>query len=550
MALAITQIRRSALICAINTRSIMRLANIVKFTGLKIVALKYEVLNRHQFSITKNWQEGFRMYAIILFAIVFFIILSAIVAAPLPSPHNVEGRITTNSSNGVPNGIPVRINNTVSGNLIMTYTNAPEVPELMGSYSAAIDGNDGDLIFVTAWNSTNYGTNSSNLTTSTTSINVALNLTRPSEANVTIIDNLNNSLKNKTIPFNVTANITMLGNDGIGCNATINFSNKEVINITSGENLTHSLGNITLGSSKMANWSAIGLSDGVSNITVRAECASDGIKLDRVNSYAVENITIQNLAPGIGRILITSPVDLAAGENTTVHCNATISENNTVSDIMIVNATFFQASAGHNAANDNNNHYANSSCANTSSGIFEANYSCGFKLAYYANSGAWQCNMTIVDFSGVSRFSNISSSVNELMAIDASPSIIDYGSLKATNISSTDFNVTIRNFGNIPVNVSIRGFAPNESMAYLNLSMTCQNGNISNANQRYSTLNGSNFAQMNPLNNESQLLNLTLQQRTNDLAFGNDTNSTFFKLQVPALTYGICNGTVIFGAIP
>lgn len=500
-------------------------------------------------NILKKRLDNLKMLALILCVLVYLILLSNLVKAPPPSAHTVDGRVFTNGSNGVQNGIPVAVNDTVSGDYVVVYTDAPPDPDVSGSYLATINGNDGDLIIVTSWNSTHYGTNSSNLVSTTTSINVILNITRPSEANVTIIEPLNNSIKNKSIIFNVTANITMLGANGVDCNATISFSNNQTINISSGENLTRILGNISLGNFKLINWSAIGLNEGVSNITVRADCGSDGIKLDKVNSYTVWNITIKNLAPDITRIVITSPIDLVAGDNLILSCNATINDNNTASDINIVNATFYQSSIGSNALDDNNNHYTNSSCLNVSSSVFEANYSCGFKVAYYANNGTWQCNVTAMDYSNITVFSNISDIISELMAIDVSPTIIDYGKLIPLNISLNGTNLTIRNFGNIPINATVRGFAPNESLAYLNLSMTCENGNISNSNQRFSILNGTSFAAMRRLNNESQLINFTLQQRTNDLDFGNDTNTTYWNLEVPTATKGLCNGTILFSAI-
>ena len=482
------------------------------------------------------------------FILICLLIFFSMVAIAPPSPHNVEGRVLTNTSNGVKNGLPVSINDTISGDFTIAYTDAPDVPELMGIYSAAINGSDGDLIIAIAWNSTHYGINSTSLA-STTEINIALNITRQSEANVTIIEPGNNSLKNKTIIFNVTANITMLGNDGIDCNATISFSNRQVINISTGENATHALYNITMGNFKIANWSVIGLDVGNSNISVRADCSLDGFKLDKVNSYSVYNITIQNLAPSIRINAISTPIDLIANDNLTLLCNSSITDQNTASDIRNVNATFFQPSAGNNAPDDNNNHYTNNSCRNVSSSEFEANYTCGFKIAYYANNGTWLCNITASDFSNATAFSNNSYSIDELMAIDVAPSIIDYGILKDTNISATDFNVTVRNVGNIAINVTLRAFAPNESLAYLNLSMNCGVGNISNANQRYSAVNGSDFSQMTRLNNETMPVNITLYQRLNDIAFGNDTNMTYWKLQVPTQTLGLCNGTVVFGAL-
>ncbi|HLC49886.1 MAG TPA: hypothetical protein VJI97_00490, partial [Candidatus Nanoarchaeia archaeon] len=171
-----------------------------------------------------------------------------------------------------------------------------------------------------------------------------------------------------------------------------------------------------------------------------------------------------------------------------------------------------------------------------------------FKVAHYASNGTWGCNASVSDFDNASEYANISTVVNELLAVDFSSAVIDYGNLKATNISSNDFNLTMINAGNVPINLSFRSFAPNESMGYLNLSMTCPVGNISNANQRFSMEDGTDFSLMNRANNETQDLNVTLYQKIDDSVLGNETNTTYWKLQVPALTYGICNGTVLFTA--
>ena len=85
-------------------------------------------------------------------------------------------------------------------------------------------------------------------------------------------------------------------------------------------------------------------------------------------------------------------------------------------------------------------------------------------------------------------------------------------------------------------------------MSYLNLSMTCPIGNISIGNHRYSVDNGTDFALMERMDNSSRALPFTIGQRTNDNAYGNDTNMTYWKVRVPALTLGLCNGTVVFGA--
>lgn len=482
--------------------------------------------------------------------LIIFLCFSSIVMAPPPVPKNVKGKVYTNSSNGVENGIPVKVNDTTNGNWVLTYVYAPPIPALRGSYSTTIDGSTGDLVVVTAWNNTHYGVTEGTLVETTTTIDVILNITRSSEANVTIIEPDNNTLKNKSIVFNVTANISIWGNDGLDCNATISFSDNNVINITSDETFVHQLDNIARSDYKVTNWSVVGINNGVSNITVDAICSNSGIVLENLDRDTVYNITIQNLAPTIDFLYLDDEIDLLIGGNLTVLCNATVSDYNTVSDISLVNGTLFMESVGHNADDDKNYHYTNSSCVNISSDRFTANYSCGFKVAYYANNGTWQCNVTVVDLSDSSDYSNKTTLVNELLAFDVVPSIIDYGNLQSSNISLTDVNITVMNLGNVGFNISVSAFAPNQSMGYLNLSMTCPTGNISNAYQRYSVKNGSTFNHMTRMNNESQMINnITLYQRTNDLGYGNDTNMTYWKLEIPPLIKGACNGSLMFGTI-
>ncbi len=499
--------------------------------------------------VSKKRQDRFKMYSMLFLFGILIVGFSRLVLAP-PTPHNVEGRVFANGTNGVQNGIPVLINNTFSGDFVLVEVDAPPVPELRGSYSATISGDTGDTIVAAAWNSTHFGNATTSLLATTTNLDIQLNMTRFSEANVTILNPANNTPKNKTIIFNVTANVSMLGNNGFECNATISFSDASVLNVTYGENFTHVLGDIPLGGFKVVNWTVMGYNDGTANITVRAYCASDGRNFEKANIKHISNITIINLFPQINRMSLDNPVDLLAGNNLTLLCNITVFEANGLSDIKSVNATFYQKSAGSGAIDDNNDHYTNSSCSNTSSSSLESNFSCGFNVAYYANNGTWECNATVADYSNATNSSNTTTLINQLMAIDTSLALLDFGKLQATNTSPSDVNLTFRNYGNVPINISVRGYAPNESLAYLNLSMICEKGNISNSNERFSINNGTQFADMNGMNNETQLIrNITLQQRTDDTMFGNDTNYTFWKMQIPPLTVGLCNGTIVFGAV-
>src|SRR3989338_8520181 len=95
-----------------------------------------------------------KMIAMIAIYLIFMFNLLKIATAP-PEPHNIEGYVFhSDGTTGVDNGIPVKINDSISGDVVLTYTDAPDVPFLKGFYGTTINGSDEDVIIVTAWNST------------------------------------------------------------------------------------------------------------------------------------------------------------------------------------------------------------------------------------------------------------------------------------------------------------------------------------------------------------------------------------------------------------
>jgi len=249
-----------------------------------------------------------KMTVIAIIYIIFLFSMLELAFAP-PLPHNVEGRVFhSDGTTGIANGIPIKINNTLTGDIMLTYTDAPPIPSLAGAYSATINGSESDTIIVTAWNSTHYGINTSTLLATTTNVNVVINTTRPSEANITIINPLNNTLTNITSLFNVTANITIIGGqDGVNCNATINFSSNGVLLLTSGEVQRKSIGDISLGSSNISVWTVSANKSGTTNITLSSICASDAENFEHANIKTVYNITVQDISSPI--IYLESPIN-------------------------------------------------------------------------------------------------------------------------------------------------------------------------------------------------------------------------------------------------
>jgi hypothetical protein len=234
---------------------------------------------------------------VFLLSLVLILLLSELVTAP-PQPHNVKGHIFNfDGVNGVENGIPVMIEDINNSNSVRTEVYAPPIPSLKGAYSASINSSDNDMVNVTSWNSTHYGYSSAYLLPTTTEINVLLNITRPSETNVTITDPVNESVKEISNVFNVNASITIMGGQsGTNCYAEVSFSNSSLIELYN-DDLVHSLGNINLGSTETTAWNVTGIKEGSSDISVSAYCDSDGVNFGDADVYTIYKITINDTTP-------------------------------------------------------------------------------------------------------------------------------------------------------------------------------------------------------------------------------------------------------------
>jgi len=293
---------------------------------------------------------------------------------------------------------------------------------------------------------------------------------------------------------------------------------------------------------------------------------------------AVVNVTNSN--PNITSISIdddtpspANEIDLIANGARTVVCNATVFDYNGFGDLTNANntnASLFMQNTGSESADDNNTHYTNSSCGSCVQASDSADPSrtawcdCQFAVQYYANdSNNWVCNFFAKDNGGHQRenlkinlSTNATSSavtVTKLLALDT-PSLLDYGNLSVTD-TSPEIVHNVTNVGNIDLNLSLRGYGGINETAQnaINYTMICDFGNISIGNQKYalgSENEGSTvFASMTVLQNQSLNTSLSLPQRVDDDSYGNDRNSTLWRISVPFGVGGICNGTIVFGAV-
>ena len=267
------------------------------------------------------------------------------------------------------------------------------------------------------------------------------------------------------------------------------------------------------------------------------------------NMTSLAKVFISNTEPNITRVTITpASIDLVPGNTTKVNCTADVFEFNGYQDLNITNATLYDIGVSQDSDNDDNNyHYTNDTCScESGGGPFNATCTCSFDVWYYAYNGSWACNISIGDGEFTST-KNQTAVVNTVIGVGV-PDEIDYGNMSVTQTS--DFvRANISNWGNLPINISVRGFGGTDETTpgVGNFAMLCELNNISNDYMKYSLNTSITFANMTNISNSRVgLPNIKLPIRTNDGTYGNDTNATYWKLFVPLTTGGNCNGTVEF----
>jgi len=267
------------------------------------------------------------------------------------------------------------------------------------------------------------------------------------------------------------------------------------------------------------------------------------------NMTSLAKVYISNSEPNITGLRISpDPVDLVPGNTTQVNCTASVWEYNGYLDLNVTNATLYhQTESQDSDADDNNYHYTNNSCTCVGGGSpYNASCTCSFDVWYYAYNGSWTCNVTVGDGQFYST-KNKSVTVNPVIGVGV-PDEIDYGNMSVSQTSNF-IRANFSNWGNLPINISIRGFGgTDESVPGVGqYAMLCELGNISMDYMKYSLNMSITFANMTNLTNtRAGLPNIKLPVRTNDLQYGNDTNATYWKLYIPWTRGGHCNGTVEF----
>lgn len=161
-------------------------------------------------------------------------------------------------------------------------------------------------------------------------------------------------------------------------------------------------------------------------------------------------------------------IELIQGATTTIHATGTVSDLNGYADLDIATATIYRSGVGENCTADNNNCYISSGaqCSFYACSGNSCNIDCTADIYYFAEptdagvyaGQTWRLLLSVSDQGG-----SIGTGTAPSIDLQTTRSVsvnqnIDYGALYASSTSgSTNATTTIRNIGNIAVDISLYG---------------------------------------------------------------------------------------------
>jgi len=290
----------------------------------------------------------------------------------------------------------------------------------------------------------------------------------------------------------------------------------------------------------------------------------DGV-IGTPNATVTSELTVGNVYPEVLNVSIddgAASITLIGNQTRLVSCEALLRDYNNDSDFDTATARFFGNGSSYSGTPDNNEHYRNDSCdINRSFGTwngfpdddYHALANCTFSVEYYALPGEWNCTVWINDTNNWNATGSDNITMNELLSVGL-PDIINFGTVNATYVSEEN-NTRVHNYGNVPIDLALSGYARTEGDGY---AMNCTLGSLGAIPIEHEKYNVS-VSQPGSLTlaetiNYTNLTSAPVTEQFNLYYRTNDTetwayNSTYWRIYVPIGVAGTCNGTIIFGAI-
>lgn len=261
--------------------------------------------------------------------------------------------------------------------------------------------------------------------------------------------------------------------------------------------------------------------------------------IDWVSLHApvIDSIVVdENIAP-VGEIV------LSAGSTRFVNCTVAVSDEDGPDGILNATATFYYNLNVSSDPDDNNVHYTNSSCSVAGTNSTSKIFLCGFDVYYHANNGTWICNATSYNSLHYSANNHTNATILPLYALNLTDGI-SFGNVEP-NQESGEVTANITNIGNMPINMTLQGYAVSIGDS---IGMNCSdNTNISIDRVKYSLI-PSAYVSKTSMNGAPQQLTLTMPKPTSTTPL---LNATYWQVSPNPVLGSLvrnCTGFIIFSA--
>ncbi|MGV8171261.1 MAG: hypothetical protein ACP5OA_01035 [Candidatus Woesearchaeota archaeon] len=306
--------------------------------------------------------------------------------------------------------------------------------------------------------------------------------------------------------------------------------------------LTSRMADISTATAIESSFQLLNLTSSTTIVGSRSETVGDAggtweiIDWIPLHAPIIDSMSIDDDSPPAAEII------LSAGSTRSVNCTVIASDFEGADIIINASATFYYYLNKSSDSDDNIVHYTNDSCSVVSSDDTSKTFLCAFEVYYYANNGTWNCNATVYNVYSYLANNETSAVIDPLYAVNLTDGI-DFGDVSA-GFPSDNLTVNITNIGNMPVNVTLQGYA---LVIGDNTGMNCSDStNITITNIRVSTNSTANFTQKLPLNGSIQSLNFKINKQINGTPV---FNTTYWQISPdPGYFSRICTGYVIFNA--
>ncbi|MBR9693100.1 hypothetical protein GOV07_04190 [Candidatus Woesearchaeota archaeon] len=383
-------------------------------------------------------------------------------------------------------------------------------------------------------------------TTSTSTFTYSTDVLPPIVLLISPPDEDNDPDGNVTLTFQADdSNIT-------NCTLYTNLTGSWTPNVTAydvvpGQHYGFDLNNLTTGVNLTFHWNVLCYdalnysSFAVANWSVRIGTFNES----QDNVTIPVNATVNNTLPRVESVVLPTTIDLIANGQQQVNCTANVSDDNGGGDILGANAVLYHSSVSASSPDNASNHYSNESCSCSPLNTTSVTCACGFDMWYYALPGTWTCNVRGNDAVDNGTYGSDTTTVNQLQAVDVTPTLLDYGNVDG-GTPSPEKNVTVINLGNAPLNVYLWGYAVTQGD---DLAMSCLNGaNITISAERFSMSQGTAYGAMTSLTGSlatapTATLNIPVRSGPS-----NSSLPLYWRVQSGPGVKGECNGTIVFHA--